>query len=94
VSAPVDIASSLSQSPAIERLVELGFREDDIDALAEDFLAMQCRIDPQGMHRRLKEQLQAQAILSKSPVELGLDGAIDAHIEHQAAMPPNYKWVS
>ena len=80
------------------RLTDLGFTESEIDALIEDFLSMQCRVDPLAMRERLKAQWKGQEIWRRSPdrsgLEAAMEGAVDAYLGERAARPSNYNWRS
>ena len=95
-SAEADIPISVVVSPAMQRLVELGFAEHEINDLAEDFLSMQCRTDPLSMRERLKTQWQSRGPLPPSSVELALEPALDKSIEtyvaEMAARPFKGHW--
>jgi hypothetical protein len=89
------VASVLADSPALKRLADLGFEESAIDALVDDFLSMQCRVDPLSMRERLKKQWQAQ---HSSPGELciaaAMEGAVDTYLTERAARPYAHSWLS
>lgn len=89
---------SVVESPAMERLVDLGFAKHEIDDLAEDFLSMQCKSDPLSMRKRLKAQWQSQALLDlssvKTALEPALDKAVDTYIADMAARPFKCHWRS
>ena len=91
-----DTPISVVESAAMQRLVDLGFAEQEIDDLAEDFLSMQCRVDPLSMRKRLKAQWQSQALFHPSSVELalepGLDRAVETYVAEMAARPLKGHW--
>ena len=97
-SLPAEVATSRPYAPAFERLADLGFEESEIDALVEDFLLMQCRVEPHAMRERLKKQWKRQEIWHSSPDQRGLaaamDGAVDAYLTARAARSYKYKWGS
>ena len=97
-SVPVVVATSLPDSPALKRLAALGFDESEISALVEDFLSMQCRVNPLSMRERLKKQWREQEILlsSSSQVELAaaLESTVNGYVTERAARACAYDWMA
>lgn len=95
---PGQVGTSLPDDPALGRLANLGFEESEIDALVEDFLSMQCRVNPLAMRERLKAQWKGQEIWHSSPDRPGLaaamEGAVDTYLGERAARPYKYNWGS
>ena len=89
---------SVVESPAMRLLVDLGFAENEMNDLAEDFLSMQCRSDPLSMRTRLRAQWQSRALLHLSSVEPALepalDKALDISIAEMTARPLKGHWGS
>lgn len=95
---PGKVGTSGPDDRAFARLADLGFAVSEIDALVEDFLSMQCRVDPLAMRDRLKSQWKSQEIWNSSPDRPGfaaaMEGAVDSYLAERAARPFNYNWGS
>ena len=93
-----EVATSVFETPAIKRLLDLGFAEHEINDLAEDFVSMQCRTAPASMRKRLLAQWQANEIFRSSPIELRLKpafkSAVDIYIAEMAVRPLKCRWES